>query len=114
LRRGGVQHGDPNSDRTSYDNDAGRRAESGDSAPASVALTATVSRTGSAAVPTGSVAFYYQTTELGSAKLYGSGVATLTASTASVPAGSYPVTAKYSGDAQDAPSSSQAVTVVVK
>jgi uncharacterized repeat protein (TIGR03803 family) len=82
--------------------------------PSSDTLTATVKRTGSSATPTGSVTFYYQTTALGSAKLNGSGVATLQASSSGITAGTYAITAKYSGDSSDAASNSSPVNVVVK
>jgi hypothetical protein len=82
--------------------------------PGTVQLAATVTRTGSSAVPTGTVTFYYQTLALGSAALNGSGVATLTASSSGVAAGSYAITAQYSGDAEDAASSSPAITVMVE
>ena len=82
--------------------------------PSSDTLTATVKRTGSSAIPTGSVTFYYQTTSLGTAKLNGSGVATLQASSSGITAGTYAITAKYTGDSSDAASTSAPVSVVVK
>ncbi len=84
--------------------------------PASVTLTATVKRSASGATgkPTGSVTFAVGSSTLATIKLNASGVAILTASTQGQAAGSYPVTAKYSGDASDAASTSSAVTVTVK
>jgi uncharacterized repeat protein (TIGR03803 family) len=82
--------------------------------PEQVALTAMVTRTGSSSVPSGTVTFYYGTTSLGSAKLNGSGVATLEASSRGVPAGTYGITAKYGGDSADAGSTSTGVNVTVK
>jgi len=82
--------------------------------PANVTLTATVTRTTGTGMPTGSVTFSSGTIVLGKASLNGSGVSTLAASSKGVAAGSYPVTAEYSGDAQDAASSSSAVTVTVE
>jgi uncharacterized repeat protein (TIGR03803 family) len=75
----------------------------------SVTLTATV--TGSGATPTGSVTFSAGGNTLGNEPVNGSGVAVLTASTAGIPAGSYPVIATYSGDGTYAKSTSNTVTV---
>jgi len=82
--------------------------------PANVTLTAMVTRTTGSGVPTGSVTFSSGTIVLGKASLNGSGVATLSASSKGVAAGSYPVTAEYSGDAQDVASSSSAIVVTVE
>jgi len=82
--------------------------------PGNVQLAATVARTGSNGVPTGTVTFYYETLALGSATLNGSGVATLSASSSGVAAGSYAITAQYSGDAEDAASTSAASAVTVE
>jgi hypothetical protein len=79
---------------------------------ANVTLTATVKKTSGSGTPTGSVTFYYGTDALGTINLNGSGVATLTAK-AAVPAGKYPITATYNGDAGDKPSTSAAVTITV-
>jgi hypothetical protein len=81
--------------------------------PGNVALTATVKRTTGAGTPGGTVTFYYLTIELGTAKVNASGVATLTASSAGIPAGKYAITAKYGGDTADVASTSTAVTVTV-
>lgn len=83
--------------------------------PNSVTLKATVVRTasGSTGAPTGSVTFYYAGEPLGSAGLNASGVASLTESSNGIPANSYGVTAKYSGDTADNASTSSVVTVVV-
>ncbi len=84
--------------------------------PADVTLTATVKRTASGATgaPTGSVTFAVGSTTLATVKVNGSGVAILKASSAGQAAGSYPITAKYAGDAGDNSSTSSAVTVTVK
>ena len=63
--------------------------------------------------PTGSVTFYAQGESLATVNLT-NGVASLTASTASIALGNYAVTAKYSGNATDAASTSAAVTVSVR
>jgi hypothetical protein len=76
----------------------------------SVTLTATVSSVSTAPPPTGKVDFLDGTTLLGSAPVSG-GVATLT--TAFTAAGSHSLTAKYSGDANNLPSSSAIDTQVV-
>jgi uncharacterized repeat protein (TIGR03803 family) len=83
--------------------------------PASVTLTATVKRSTSGAVgnPTGSVTFSVGSTTLATVKLSG-GVATLKASSAGQSAGSYPITAKYTGDSSDIASTSSTVSVTVK
>jgi uncharacterized repeat protein (TIGR03803 family) len=77
-----------------------------------VTVTATVSRTGGSGVPSGTVKFMVGTTVLGSATLSG-GTASLTASTSAVSQGTYPVTATYSGDANDGGSTSAALNVTV-
>lgn len=84
--------------------------------PAAVMLTATVMRsaTGAAGVPAGSVTFYSGSQTLGKATLNGSGVATYSAATGGVPPASYPVNAKYAGDAFDNNSGSNTVTVKVQ
>ncbi len=69
-------------------------------------LTATVAKVLESGEPTGSVTFYADTLELGSAKLNGSGVATLTANASNEPYGNYSVTANYAGDANDSASTS--------
>jgi len=61
----------------------------------SVTLTATI--TGSGATPTGTVTFSYGSDVLHTATL-NAGAATFTASTNGLPAGTYNITAKYSGD----------------
>ena len=79
--------------------------------PASVTLTATVTGSGK---PTGSVTFLYGSTTLGTAKLNSGGVATFAASSNGVPAGSYAITAKYSGDSENITSTSAPVAVTVQ
>jgi uncharacterized repeat protein (TIGR03803 family) len=84
--------------------------------PGSVTLTANVTRTASGATgtPGGSVTFFYASIALGTASVNGSGVAILLASSSGIAKGSYLLTAKYSGDANDVVSSSSAVTVAVE
>jgi uncharacterized repeat protein (TIGR03803 family) len=84
--------------------------------PADVTLKATVKRSASGAtgVPTGTVTFYFQTEVIGTVGLNGSGVATLSAPTSGIGAGSYAVTAKYNGDTSDDSSTSSAVSVMVE
>jgi len=83
--------------------------------PANVTLIAAVRRsaTGAAGVPTGTVTFYYQTMTLGSGTLNEAGEASITASTKGLPAGTYPITVKYSGDTYDAASTSSALSITV-
>ena len=82
--------------------------------PANDTLTATVTRTTGSGVPSGSVTFSSGTVVLGKASLNGSGVATLSASSKGVAAGTYPVVATYSGDTNDVGSASAAVDVSVE
>ncbi|MGO4883556.1 MAG: beta strand repeat-containing protein [Bryobacteraceae bacterium] len=74
-----------------------------------VTFTATVTSTGSA--PTGTISFKNGTTPLGVATLNSQGVATMT--TLTLAAGSYSITAAYSGDASSAKSTSPPVNQVV-
>ena len=85
--------------------------------PASVTLTATVNRpaAGASGTPTGSVTFYANGSDaLATVKVNASGVATLTASSNSYPAGTYPITAKYLGDSSDTTSTSTAVSLTLQ
>ncbi len=75
----------------------------------SITLTATVNS--DANVPAGQVTFLNGSAVLGTATLNASGTATY--STSSLPAGSDQLTASYSGDAQDAGSTSTAITVKI-
>ncbi len=75
-----------------------------------LALTATVQGSGSTA-PAGTVSFLNGSTPLGTATLNASGVATL--STASLTAGTYSLTAQYTGNASFLSSTSAAVPVTV-
>lgn len=79
---------------------------------ASVTLTGQITNAGTP-VPIGSIKFYSGSLLIGSGALNSSGVATLTASTAGIAPGSYPVTASYAGDANYGPAASSAVTVTV-
>jgi len=78
----------------------------------SATLTATVARSSGTGIPTGTVTFSAAGVEVGKATLSG-GVASLTASTSSIPKGTYPVKATYSGDASDDGSASVVVNVTV-
>jgi len=84
--------------------------------PAAVALTATVKRNygGAVGTPGGRVTFYYGTLVIGSAALNSSGVATYAASSKGISAGTYAITAQYTGDVYDSPSTSTAVTVTLE
>ncbi len=77
-------------------------------------LQATVARTAGSGAPGGSVTFYYQSERLATVALNRFGFATYTASAAGVPAGTYGVTAQYSGDSGDAASVSPPVQVTVQ
>jgi uncharacterized repeat protein (TIGR03803 family) len=77
----------------------------------SVALSATV--TGASVPATGTVTFYYGSTVLGSGTVNAQ-VASYSASTAGIPAGTYGVTAQYSGDSAYSASTSAPVPVTVE
>lgn len=76
-----------------------------------VTLTATVRQVSASGVPTGTVTFDDGPTPIGSGSLNGAGVATL--ATSALAAGTHSITAFYGGDANDAASSSAAVTVSI-
>jgi hypothetical protein len=76
----------------------------------SVTLTARVVETNGSNTPTGTVTFLYGSDTLATISL-SSGVATFAASTASLAAGSYNLTARYNGDTADAVSTSPVLTV---
>ena len=82
--------------------------------PASSTFTATVKRSaaGAQGVPAGTVAFYYSTLLLETVTLNSKGTATYTVPTSGFPAGTYTLTAKYSGDAGDNPSTGNASLTV--
>jgi len=83
--------------------------------PAKCTLTATVKRASSGeGVPTGTVTFYYKDEVIGTAGLNGSGVASVTASTSTLPEASYSITATYNGDASDLTSTSAVLAVTVE
>jgi hypothetical protein len=71
-----------------------------------VMLTSVVARKYDAGVPTGSVTFRVGSYVLGTQALDGTGTAVVNASSVGIAAGTYPVTATYSGDAANAASSS--------
>jgi hypothetical protein len=78
-----------------------------------VTLTSYVSETSGSEIPTGTVTFSYGSKSFGSAVL-SNGVALLNiTSNGSIAPGTYAVTASYSGDSTNQPSSSQAVIVTV-
>jgi hypothetical protein len=77
-----------------------------------VTLKATVAKTSGTGTPAGTVTFYYGNTVLETANL-SNGVAQISATTSGVPPGTYAITAKYSGDANDASSTSNHVSVTV-
>jgi hypothetical protein len=83
--------------------------------PGTVNLTATVTRAlGLSGAPRGTVTFFYQSLAIGSVALNSAGDATLTASTRGLPEGFYSLTAQYSGDTSDNPSTSVAVVEPVQ
>jgi hypothetical protein len=78
----------------------------------SVTLTARVTPTSGSGTPAGTVSFYTGNTFLATASL-ASGSGSYTASTSGLPAGSYPVTAAYSGDTNDSASTSSSLTITI-
>lgn len=78
-----------------------------------VQLQATVTPAQEEFTPTGTVTFSAEGRVLGRASVQGGTAATLTLSSAGIAPGTYPVIAKYSGDADDLPSTSAAVPVSV-
>jgi len=87
-------------------------------APATVVAGGTVKLTGTSkassgsGTPTGTLSFYANSTFIGSASL-AAGIGVLNLTTTGFPAGTYSVTAVYSGDSNYATSTSPAVTVTV-
>jgi hypothetical protein len=76
-----------------------------------VTFTATVAQTSGGGTPTGSVTFANGVTQIGTASLNPSGVATF--SSPGLAVGLYTVTATYSGDSNFSPSTSPAIAVTV-
>ncbi|WP_162601551.1 Ig-like domain repeat protein [Occallatibacter savannae] len=76
-----------------------------------IAFTAKVKASSGSAVPTGTITFLNGTKQLAAVAVDSSGSATYTSST--LAAGSYSITAAYSGDANDASSTSSAATLVI-
>jgi hypothetical protein len=74
-------------------------------------LTATVTAFSGSATPSGEITFHAGSVDLGSASLNNAGVATLTLSSAGVPAGVYTMTASYSGNRTHAAATSSGVSV---
>jgi len=83
-------------------------------AGSSATLTATVTRASASGYPAGTVAFSSEGRNLGTASLNGTGVAAVTASSAGIALGNYPVIATYKGDSTDAASTSPAVYAYVQ
>jgi uncharacterized repeat protein (TIGR03803 family) len=77
-------------------------------------LKATVTRSGAAGIPTGSVKFSVGSRVLATVAVGPSGLASFTASTTGVPVGYYSVVATYSGDGSDEAAVSPAVSVYVR
>jgi uncharacterized repeat protein (TIGR03803 family) len=77
-------------------------------------LMATVTRSGAAGIPTGSVTFSVGAKNLATVAVNSAGVASFTASTAGVAYGYYPVKATYAGDGADNGAISNTVTVYVR
>lgn len=84
--------------------------------PASVTLIAAVIRSSAdeTGVPTGTVTFYYGNLKLGSGTLDEAGETSFTASTQGLAAGTYDITAEYSGDGYDDASGAAAFNITVK
>jgi hypothetical protein len=82
--------------------------------PASVVLSATAVRTSGSGIPTGKITFSSGSLALGSATLNSAGTASFTAASSAIPAGTYSITAKYSGDTADIPSTSLPLKITVK
>jgi hypothetical protein len=81
-------------------------------ADSSLTITATVKETYDSGIPTGTVLFSFGSDSLGSVALT-SGTATVNASDFGIAAGTYPVTATYSGDANNA-ASTKTVNLVIQ
>lgn len=81
------------------------------STPANQGTSLTFTATVAGSTPTGNVAFYAGATLIGTTALNGSFQASVT--TSSLAPGSYNITAKYAGDANDGPSNSAALPVQV-
>jgi hypothetical protein len=77
-------------------------------------LVAVVKESYASAIPTGTVAFWQGGYYIGTVAVDHTGTAVLHASDAGLSPRTYPVTAKYSGDATNAASNSPAVNVVVQ
>jgi uncharacterized repeat protein (TIGR03803 family) len=79
-----------------------------------VTLTSHVKQTFGSAIATGAVTFSVGNTVVGKQTLDGTGTAVVNASDVGIPAGTYPVTAIYSGDSSNAGSQSSPISVVVQ
>ncbi len=78
-----------------------------------VTATATVAPASGSGTPTGTVTFFIGTTQLGQPVTLSNGVATCSQSASTLAAGTYPITAVYSGDSTYAGSTSSAVNLTV-
>ncbi len=83
----------------------------GSAAP--ITLTATVAPGSGSGMPTGTITFSNGTTQLGQPVTLSNGTATYSYNTSSLAAGTYPLTAAYSGDTNYGPSTSSAGTLTV-
>ena len=86
-------------------------ARTGGTSPANTGVPLTFTATVAGSIPTGNVTFYAESTPLGSSALNGSFQASIT--TSSLAVGTYRITAQYAGDANNAASTSAAVTQVI-
>lgn len=79
-----------------------------------VTFSAAVVRTATSGAPTGEVSFSFDGYTFGTAALNSNGLATLPFSTKNLPAGTYYITANYSGDSVDGASVSAAIPVTIQ
>lgn len=81
--------------------------------PSGAPLTLTASANSTGGIPSGSIAFYVGSTQLGSGSLNAQGIAVLQLPSALWLPASYVLTAAYAGDASDSPATSQPVAEVI-
>ena len=81
--------------------------------PSGAPLTLTANATSTGGTPSGAIAFFAGTTQIGTAQLNGQGVAVLQLTSAQWLPATYALTASYAGDAADSPASSQPVAEVM-
>ena len=96
-----------------YQHDDNGVAEPAECGPEHHGHTATVKKISGSGTPTGSVQFSSDGVVLATEPVNGSGIAAFTASTNGYQAATYPVTGKYSGDANFSGSTSPAVNVTL-